>query len=449
MLRDEAKRKRNILLISYNFPGVKTDGTGVGKIRPGNLSKYLAKKGHNVFVVCGPRDYNSNDKIPINLDRIYYVDAFMPPKFWKKFDPEHIRRNPQKDTLNNAPIKSPVSNQFLKLKQHIKYIISHFYPLSSNRLPDRTIFWRAKAYKIARSLIRKVKIDVLMSCFGPTSTAIIASKLKKNFDVKWIADFRDLWSLNHSDQRFLVFNIFERLYEKKTLGKVDKITTVSDELKKQMSELHRKKTFVIENSFDEEEYTQNLEINKNVFNILYTGQIYPGFEPSPLFEALSSLLNNNPEYEGKIKVTFYGDITNSRIQRFVGDPKLQEIVKCYNSIPRSEIIMLQKKAAMLFLLIWNDKFAKGVVTGKLFEYLGARRPILAIGYKGGNLDNILQKTGSGVMSNDPVEIRTLLLKWLDLFFNKKNYNLGFDLDIKKVSKYSSRNMAERFERLMF
>lgn len=440
---------KNILLISYNFPGVKTGGTGVGKIRPGNLSKYLAKKGHNVFVVCGPRDYNSNDKIPINLDHIYYVDAFIPPKFWKKFDPEHIRHNPQKDAVNNVPIRLPVSNQFLKFKQHIKYIISHFYPLSSTRLPDRTIFWRAKAYKTARSLIRKVKIDVLMSCCGPTSTAIIASKLKKNFDVKWIADFRDLWSLNHSDQRFLVFNIFERLYERKTLGKVDKITTVSDELKKQMSELHKKETFVIENSFDEEKYNQKLKLDKNVFNILYTGQIYPGFDVSPLFKALISILNNNPEYEGKIKMTFYGDITNSRIQRFIGDPKLKGIVKYYNSIPRSDIIMLQKKAAILFLLIWNDEFAKGVVTGKLFEYLGARRPILAIGYKGGDLDNILQKTESGIMSNDPAEIRMLLLKWLNLYFNKQNYNLGFDMDPKRVTKYSSRNMAERFERLMF
>lgn len=449
MLRGEAKRKKNILLISYNFPGVKTDGTGVGKIRPGNLSKYFAKKGHNVFVVCGPKDYNSNDKIPINLDHIYYVDAFIPPKFWKKFDPEHIRHNPQKDTVNNVPIKLPVSNQFLKLKQHIKYIISHFYPLSSNRLPDRTMFWREKALIIAEHVILKNMIDVIISSAGPLSSTIVASKLRTRYNIQWIADFRDLWSLNHIDNRMFLFNVIERKYEKKVLSEVNHIVTVSINLAKQMENLHNKDIEVIENGFDEEEYNTRGKINKDTFSILFTGQLYSGKrDPRPLFEAVNLLIKERAEYIYRIKIVFYGNNIGQDVYPLINFQELKNIVMCFEARDREKIIEIQKRATMLLSLEWNDVKAKGVVTAKLFEYLGARRPILAIGCKGGDLDNILRETGAGIMLNDPIEIKTNLLKWMDLFFSKKDYNLSFDLDIKKVSKYSSRNMAERFERLI-
>ncbi len=449
MLRGEAKRKRNILLISYNFPGVKTEINYVGRIRPGNLAKFLVCKGYNLYVICGPRNYNCNDKIPINLSNVYYVDAFIPPKFWSKYDAVNIKLNKVYANRTKYSFESFAINLFKRHRDGIKYMAHHFYPLSHTRLPDRAMFWRGKALRVAEHVIQKNMIDVIISSAGPPSSTIVASKLRTRFNIKWIADFRDLWSLNHIAKRMFLYDIIERKYEKKVLSEVNHIVTVSRTLAKQMENLHNKDVEVIENGFDEEEYNTTEKINEDIFSILYTGQLYSGKrDPHPLFEAVNLLIKERSEYKSRIKIVFYGNNIGQDVYPLINFQELKNIVMCFEARDREKIIEIQKRAAMLLSLEWNDVKAKGVVTAKLFEYLGARRPILAIGYKGGDLDNILRETGAGIMLNDPIQIKTNLLKWMDLFFRRKDYDLGFNMDIRKVSKYSSRNMVERFERLI-
>lgn len=439
---------KNILLISYNFPGVKTDGMGVGKLRPGKLSKQLAEKGHNVSVICGPRDKTSTDYVPLPSESVRHVEAFIPPKFWEKYNPERQHVSSQEIMGLNVSPESLPTNRSLLLKHNLKYLVKHCYPLSNVRLPEKAMFWRKKAYKLAKVMLHESKTDTVISCSGPPSAAIIASKLKKDFEIKWIADFRDLWSLNHYDDRIRIFKYFEKRYEKKILSRADHLVIISSSLRKQMSELHDTKTCVIESGFDDDESRPEVELDKEQFRILYTGQVYPDYNPSPLFEAMASILKTEIQYRKKIQIDFYGNETVSRIRRFVHDHLLKRVVNYHDSIPRDQILRLQKQASVLLLLIWRDKFAKGVITAKVFEYLAARRPILALGFKGGDLEDILKETESGIILNDPGEIKGLLLKWLEMFFKKKDYNLGFNLNKEKVSKYSSKNMGEKFLKLI-
>lgn len=146
-----------------------------------------------------------------------------------------------------------------------------------------------------------------------------------------------------------------------------------------------------------------------------------------------------------IEVSFYGGNNNWLIP-LINALKLEEVVKVYPSVPRGVILARQRNSQALILLDWKDPDGQGIYTGKLFEYLAAKRPILAFGGRSGVVADLLEETQAGMYAKTIDELKGILLTWYAEY--KRTGRVAYRGRWEKVEKYSHRVMAGKFARLL-
>ncbi|WP_159950793.1 glycosyltransferase family 4 protein [Polaribacter septentrionalilitoris] len=301
------------------------------------------------------------------------------------------------------PIWEPTDLLFWKKKKSSKTGVSNINKgglLSFIRgnffIPDPKIFWVKSSVKFLNDYIRNHKIDTVISTGPPHSMHLIAQKLHQKNDVKWIADFRDPWSdlyyANDFNQLSFAKKKNQKL-EKFVLQNADCILTVSKTLKNDFSK-NASRVEVITNGFDEE-VLQTKEINLDKkFSISYIGLLPKQSNPKALFSVLQEICEENNEFKNDLQLNFIGDISDE-VKAEINLNSLENNTKFVGYVSHQKAIEYQKKAQVLLLLIPNVKKSEGILTGKLFEYLTAQRPILAVGPSKGDLSEILKETNAG------------------------------------------------------
>src|SRR5207248_1972371 len=165
----------------------------------------------------------------------------------------------------------------------------------------------------------------------------------------------------------------------------------------------------IENGFDPDDFRGAQEPLTNNFSITYTGQLYEGRrDPTPLFEVLSQLLAEKALAAADVRVRFYGPV-EAWLPQQVARYRLGDVVEIHGVVPRGEALRHQAESQVLLLLGWSDTREDGQHTGKLFEYFGAARPVLAVGGARGVLSETLQNTRTGVHALSREQVRAFLL----------------------------------------
>jgi len=226
------------------------------------------------------------------------------------------------------------------------------------------------------------------------------------------------------------------------------LISVSEGWAKQLHELHSKETSVIPNGFDEEDYLDNVPLTTK-FTITYTGNIYQGKrDPTLRFEAVAQLMQKGVISASNFGVRFFGNSISKTISPLVKRYNLQSLVKMQETIPFIESVKRQMESTILLLLSWNDPRDKDTYTGKVFEYLGARRPILATAYKTGVIDKLLQETKTGVVANDTGAIKDILLRWLTEWQQSGRITSCWNPDAVSISKYTRREGARKLAGLL-
>ncbi len=428
--------KKILLVTSTFYPQNK-----VSVLRVGEWSKYLAKYGYEVTVLT-PKKYSFlgpfglNKKLPDNVI-IKEVD-FLPDVLKKKLDKKV-------NTIVYANNESNIYSLKLFVRKLRRYIGS---------LIDIHDLWIKPALKEAIKLHEQKKFDYIISSFSPPAVHIIAHKLKIHYpSVKWIADFRDLWAYNHILNPRGIFKIYEKYRESKVLSNSDCIVTVSKPLSDLMKEAYpEKNVFTIENGFDPEEFPnwkENIvkfpEI-KDKLTISYLGTIYPEKrDPSILFESINELIEEGFLSKDRVEINFYGD-NKKQLLEIINPKNLNKfgIINIKGFVSREESLKIQKNSDLLLLLEWNDPSAKGVLTGKLFEYLVSGRPILAIGISNENAaGEVIEKTKTGKLFLEKESLKNELKK---IFVNQKIE--FYDPLIEEIEKFSRKKQVEKLIRIM-
>lgn len=325
--------------------------------------------------------------------------------FWKK-------KEAQKSDVSNA-----VNNGFLS------FIRGNFF------IPDPKIFWVNSSVKFLHQYLKENKVDVVISTGPPHSMHLIAQKLKQKTNIKWIADFRDPWSNLYYNEEFKQLSFAKKKNEKlenSVFKNADCILTVSNSLKKEFDQ-KATRVEVITNGFDDEVVTNTLITLDEKFSISYIGLLPKQSNPKLLFKVLSTLCAEDTDFKANLKLNFIGDISED-VKKEIINYNLLENTNFIGYVSHKEAIAYQKKAQVLLLLIPNVAKSGGILTGKLFEYLTAKRPILAMGPETGDLSEILKNTSSGVVvdfDNEAKltsEIRNLYQQYKtgDLQVNSKN-----------------------------
>ncbi len=428
-------RNKKILFITTAFyPQNK-----ISVLRVGQWVKYWSHMDCEVTVLTtrkysfmGPfgleTDFNPNVKV-MEID---YLPSYLASKLENK---NSVRVDGQS---NNGDFDSFFKKTLRKAR---KYIGSLF---------DIHDLWITGAFNEGVKLLEANTYDFIISSYSPPAVHVVASKLKRKFpNVKWIADFRDLWAYNHLQSARGLLGLYEKYKERSTIKNSDIILTVSTPL----SEVMQKKypgipVNTIENGFDEDEFPNWVQKvsefrnrNSDQLIITYTGTIYEGKrDPTPLFQACNELIEIGLLNKEKIKINFYGNNVET-LTKIINKNNLNKhsIINLKGFVSRNDSLKAQFESSLLLFLEWNDSTASGVLTGKLFEYLVSGVPIIAVG-----IDNkttageLIELAGVGKTAITSEAIKKILLD----FIQSGAFSF-YQPNVELIKEYSREKQAKK------
>ena len=222
--------------------------------------------------------------------------------------------------------------------------------------------------------------DLIVATSPPEVAFMVARTLSRRASIPWIADFRDLWFRDMLLYRSRLASWLSGPLNRWLVKSAALRVTVSRGLQDRLSRYLGGEVLVSYNGyFTSEDGVQAPAPGDGKLDIVYTGRLYPGKrDPEPLFRALVALRATNPEQAHRVSVDFYG-FDDPWLRALVERHGVQDCVAMHGFVPYQKSVGIQRVADVLLFLDWTDIRAEGVLTGKLFEYLGSGRPILAIG----------------------------------------------------------------------
>jgi glycosyltransferase involved in cell wall biosynthesis len=313
-------------------------------------------------------------------------------------------------------------------------------------IPDPRMLWIKPSVKYLAKYMKQHPVDAVVTTGPPHSMHLIGYHLKRKTGIKWLADFRDPWtnidfyndlSLTHRADK-----IHHKL-EKMVLLGADRVITVSPGMTEEFRSMGAKNITTITNGFDDLD-TSLIKRSTEKFSILHLGSMPRSRNPENLWMVLSELTQADPEFRKLLEIRLIGKADQSvldSLKKF----ELLSFVRMESYIPHNETPQILSASSLLLLCINNTPNAKGILTNKFFEYLSAKRPILAIGPKDGDAASILNESGAGKVFgyNETVKLKEHIA---ELFGKFSAQNLS--VNSTGIDKYSRRNLTEQLSILL-
>jgi len=310
-------------------------------------------------------------------------------------------------------------------------------------IPDARKYWRKYAVREGKKIIDSEKPDLIFSSSPPYTCALIAMDLKKYYkkkfgkDITWVSDFRDAWTdYLTTPKRWFIPAAIDRKYERTTLDNADAVTIVASGMKDDFDlkypEISKKTKYVLlRNGYDSDDYVQPLSkslpegerLRNDRLTIVYTGSMYGKRNPYYLLDNVSELVHEGKIDKNKIKFVFVGRMGGD-IKDYIDKSPLKDSIETIPYVTHSESIDYLMKADSMLLLIDEDKYSKMILSGKVFEYLGAAaltgKPVFAIAGEG-EAKELLIETGGGIITphKKPEVLKENFLKLYNSFFENK------------------------------
>ena len=312
-------------------------------------------------------------------------------------------------------------------------------------IPDGRIGWKPFAVKRGMGVIRGEKIDLIFSTAPPMTAHLIAKTLARQSGLPWVADFRDPWTdvfYYHNLKRMRPALWLDRRLERSVLRAADAVAAVSPTIKRLLQLKAENRYFVVPNGYDEADFDGIEPLpDDGKRHIVHTGHLAVNQNPAALWRALRRHIDRSAPHN--ISIDFYGSI-HQDVRNSLADSELLPFCQFYGYQPHREVVAAMKRAALLFFVVPETAYAKGIPTSKLLDYIGAGRPILGIGPTDGDAAEILRQCGLGEMVEAGDEQQ--VLKGLELLFVKPK--LGGMRRVDFTRKNQSGQLAEIFNLLL-
>lgn len=274
---------------------------------------------------------------------------------------------------------------------------------------DQEIGWLPIASRVGVELHQKDPWAVIYSTAPPYTNHLVGRTLKEKTRTPWVADFRDAWIDNPAIcfptgfHRELVTR-----QERSVVYSADRIVVVSEPMRQQFiaryADLSPERFVVIPNGFDESDYQDARPAARDQrFTLIYTGSLYLERRTADAFlAALRKAIDHQEIRRDEIRVLFVGS-TGPQARQVVEALGLDSLVEFTGYLPHSETIPYQLCADALLLIIGRGPGSQAVLTGKIFEYLRAGKPILALIPDGAAADLLAESGSSLILPPDDVE----------------------------------------------
>lgn len=414
-----------ILYISFYYPPFNS----IGAVRASKTVKYLTFLGHEVCVLSADSQLlpttlkDENVSVSVNYTSWININLIV----------ALMSGGRQKVGVNGYPSFSKRFNILNKLGYLYKLILN---------FPDAQIGWWPFAVSRGKKILREAEFDVIYASAWPVTSLLIARKLSKISGVPWVCEYRDLWTKNPYLSSPVWKKNIEKSLEMSVLKSSSGLVTISEPHARQMKEDYHKPIAVVSNGFDPEEhdFTEVSEITSSVCKIVHAGTIYPGKRsPEPLFKALANLA----EKKKKFKLIFMGRYSET-LAPLIPKYGLEDIVELHGQVSRKEAIIEQSKANVLLLLLWDSPEEEGNYSGKFFDYLGSRRPILLLGPKKNVAAQIIENLNLGCVTTAQDQIEKFLLSQLSKSGSDKYLTAVKKADLSNFTRKSQTKILSKF-----
>lgn len=392
-------------------------------------------------------------------------------KYLRDFDVEpvlYIPENPHYPLIDNTFLKD-IPNDLVIYKHPIKepYRLASFFSSKKTKrissgiiqskdqsfiekmflwvrgnlfIPDARKFWVKPSVNYLRGVLEKEGIDTIITTGPPHSVHLIGYYLKQTKAVNWIADFRDPWTTIGYHKKLKLTSSAKRkhkLLESKVLKSADKIIVTSATTKKEFEQITEQPIKVITNGYDSEiSSTQKLD---EKFTISHIGSMLTGRNPVKLWQVLSDLLKNNIDFKNALHLQFIGVISDDVLQS-LNDFGLQTHFKVVGYVSHEKALEFQKTSQILLLVEIDSQETIGIIPGKLFEYMAAKRPILGVGPKNWEVADIVNDTKSGCIFeySDDIALKNVILDWFTQYQKGELF-----VTSKDIEQYSRRELTRK------
>ena len=427
--------KKKVLIIAYYFPPL-----GMGGVqRVSKFVKYLPSFGWEpVILTVKDIDYFSRDESllqelspDVKIYRTGSLDplrlVFLLRKLFKK-----QRGDPKRVALRNSR------------KSFFSILLSF---LNLFFFPDNKIGWLPFALIKGIKICRKENIDLLFSTSPPLTCHLVAFFLKKLTGIRWVADYRDSHiSYQDAKKPALLKNLLQKNLQKSFLNNADGVISVNQTITQQLKEIspQAEEMEVITNGYDKEDFEVDVKKTEDIFKIIYFGTFSPDCPEEPFLRALSNLLHQLKIDQHKIRFIHVGLSIGMNIEKMIKKYELKEVTELKGYLSHKEGIekLLESDLALLTV----SQSAPVISTGKIYEYFGAQKPVLAIAPQDGEAAKLIQSLGAGkVVSPENIpEIENAILSFYREFETGK---LFLKVNSEKTEKYERKYLTSRLAKL--
>jgi glycosyltransferase involved in cell wall biosynthesis len=320
-------------------------------------------------------------------------------------------------------------------------------------IPDSERLWQLFSKKEALKTNEDENFDFLYTTSSPYSDHLLGLNIKSKFaNLPWVADFRDEWTNNpyflDNPHNFIRNNI-EKNMEKNILNKADAIITNSrimkDNFIKNNQDIKnlKDKFYVIPNGYDQDDFKEikTKHIKNKKFTITYTGALYGRRKPDIFFQSVSELISKNKLKINDLYIKLIGNFKEKELNEKIEKNKLLNCVKIYSYMSHDKVLEELNSSDCLLLIEGGGIGAEAFFTGKIFEYINAKKPILAnIPYNGVAAD-LIRKTKTGLVS-DFSDVETTKKNIIKLFEDFKEDKNTLNPNWDEIKKYERKNLTK-------
>jgi glycosyltransferase involved in cell wall biosynthesis len=433
-----APRKR-VLVVAYYFPP--SGGPGVQRVL--KFVKYLPEFGWDPAVLTvqdgdyPARDPSLLEEIPAGMP-VHRTPILEPYTVYRALTGKRKGEAVDVNTNYRPGTKVPLTE---RLSQAVRATLF---------IPDARVGWLPFGLGRGARIAREWGADLIFSSSPPYTAALLGRGIARRAKLPWVFELRDPWTgflsapVRHGPSRAL-----DRRLERNCVRDAARVVLawrgIGRDLEGKYPGLGAPKFRLIENGFDPDDLAGAEPIRADRFTVVYTGSMYGVRNPDTFLQAVARLLDEGRVAAGELLVRFvgrFGDEVRAMFRR----PELRGVVEEVGHRPHAESVRYTLGADVLLLVVDDVAGSEGIVPGKVFEYIGARRPILAVAPEG-DVADLVRRTGAGVVvdRNDVAGMAAALAAWIDE--RRATGRVVFPGREEEVNRLSRRGRTEELARV--
>lgn len=323
-------------------------------------------------------------------------------------------------------------------------------------IPDNKLSWSKRAYETAKELLSKEKFDIIYVTVPPFSAFMTAAKLRKEFNIPLFVDYRDLWYGN----QYAFYPTFyhkakHKALETECLRVADKIIAVNRRVKEKLlttyNFLNHDEVEIIPHGYDSADFKEikltekQSRVNANKIRLTYSGIFYESVTPKHFLKAFKKLTIDRPDVAANYELHFVGYLRNENL-RLIQKLKLKEYVFDQGYLDHKDAVRKLMESDVLWMTLGNNDDMQNVTPGKLYEYFGTRKPVLALVPDGASANSAREYGASFVCKPDDIEgIISALVSIHDKFIRKTLPTPNEDFVLSHDRKELTNKLVKSFQ----